>query len=155
MLQDNIILCDTKSGVLLAFTGAMVIFCLESVAASPSVHHLAPWATLASVVGFFIAAIGFLISGTFSLSTVMPRIHRRAPADHIFWEAPSFRLSVEDYIGHMHALDVHVEHDEKLRHLHTLAMICRAKFAHLRHAMNFAILGFVLIVVAELAKAAP
>jgi hypothetical protein len=30
VLQDNIILCDGKSGVLLAFDGAMVIFCVDT-----------------------------------------------------------------------------------------------------------------------------
>jgi hypothetical protein len=151
VLQDNIVLCDTKSGVLLAFTGAMVIFCLDQVGepakASGLLGDAATW-------GFFLAAAGLLVSCGFCLATVIPRMRRDVGEDHIFWESAPFRRPVEEYVASMRELDIHVERDEKLRHLHTLAAVCRAKFANLRHAMNFAIVGFVILLVAELAKAA-
>ncbi len=52
----------------------------------------------------------------------------------------------------MMSLDAKREHHEKLRHLHTLAAICRSKFANLRQAMTFAIVGFAVLVVGELVK---
>jgi hypothetical protein len=150
VLQDNIVLCDTKSGVLLAFTGAMVIFCLDQVGEPAKVSRLlgdaATWA-------FFLASAALLVSCGFCLATVIPRMRRDVGEDHIFWESAPFRRPVEEYVAVMRELDVHVERDEKLRHLHTLAAVCRAKFANLRHAMNFAIVGFVILLVAELTKA--
>lgn len=155
VLQDNIILCDAKSGILLTFTGAVVIFCLNSVNLVPEPHRIAAWASLAETLGFIGAAASCLISCAFSFATIKPRIQRENADDHIFWEAPAFKLPVEKYVAQMHALDVRSAHNEKLRHLHTLAKVCRNKYAHLEHAMNFALVGFVLLVLAELAKALP
>jgi hypothetical protein len=155
VLQDNIILCDAKSGILLTFTGAVVIFCLNSVNLVPEPHRIAAWASLAETLGYIGAATSCLISCAFSFATIKPRIRRETADDHIFWESPAFKLPVEKYVARMHALDVRSAHDEKLRHLHALAGICRNKYAHLGHAMNFALVGFVLLVVAESAKVLP
>ncbi|SFK68996.1 Pycsar system effector family protein [Methylocapsa palsarum] len=155
VLQDNITLCDAKSGILLTFTGAVVIFCLNGVNLAPEPHRIADWASLGETVGYIGAAASCLISCAFSFATIKPRIQREHVDDHIFWEAPAFRLPVESYIARMHAMDLRSAHDEKLRHLHALAGICRTKYAHLGHAMNFALAGFVLLVLAELARALP
>ena len=122
MLQDNIILCDGKSGVLLAFDGAMVIFCIDAFVA---VHKGAVLPTHATSTDLFLlAGAGFLVSSHFSLSTVLPSL-RRGVDDHIFWEAPIFSLPVEVHIDRMEALEAKYERREKLQHLHLLAGICR------------------------------
>lgn len=151
VLQDNIVLCDAKSGVLLAFSGAMVIFCLD---AFVGLHGAAPQGSLlhlGAIALFVLAAAGFLVSCHFSLATVLPRLRRGRP-DHIFWEAPFFRLPVDSYVEQMLALDLAVQHEDRLRHLHTLAGICRSKFRHFQLSMRFGQASFVVLVLAELAR---
>ena len=64
VLQENIVLCDSKSGVLLAFGGAMVIFCVDAFVASRSVHpDIAHWIARGL---FLVSAITFLVSCHFS-----------------------------------------------------------------------------------------
>jgi hypothetical protein len=151
VLQENIVLCDHKSGVLLAFTGAMVVYCVSELGGHFA-GGLRGWMGFVVPGAILIAALAFLISSSFSLSTVMPRIRRGVTEDHIFWEAPAFKLPVEEYVAVMMGLDPVREHHEKLRHLHTLAAICRSKYANLRQAMTFAIVGFAVLVVGELIK---
>jgi hypothetical protein len=154
VLHDNIVLCDLKCGVLLAFTSAMAIYALNAMAEPVAAHRLGAWIAPACVLAFFLSAAGFLISCSFSLATVMPRILHDQAQDHIFWESAAFTGSAGDYLDAMNSLDMHEGRTEKLHHLHTLARICRAKFATMSRAMNFAVVGFVVLVVAELAKAA-
>ena len=151
VLQENIVLCDHKSGVLLAFTGAMVVYCVSELGGHP-LGSLRGAVSMVAPAALALSALAFLISSSFSLSTGMPRIVRGVTEDHIFWEAPAFKLPVEEYVAVMMGLDSRREHHEKLRHLHTLAAICRSKFANLRHAMTFAIVGFAVLVVGELIK---
>jgi hypothetical protein len=154
VLQDNIILCDTKCGVLLAFTGAMVILSLDALQHLVASTRLSEVATYAGAGVFVLAALGFLVSCGFSLATVMPRIRKDAPQDHIFWESEAFKKPVAEYVAAMNSLNIDVEHNEKLVHLHTLARVCRGKFSSLRHAMNSAIVGFAFLVIGECVKAA-
>ena len=148
VLQDNIILCDAKSGVLLAFSSAMVVFCIDAFVGG---RAGAGWLHHAANALFLLAAAGFLVGCHFSLTTVLPRIHRGAD-DHIFWEAPVFQLPVEAYVDRMAALDLAVERRDKLGHLHMLAGICRKKFAHFQLAIRFGQAAFVVLVLAELAR---
>ncbi len=148
VLQDNIVLCDAKSGVLLAFDAAMAIFCIDTFVGLADAR---PHARLAAGALFILSAVAFLASCHFSLLTVLPRLHR-GHQDHIFWESPVFDLPVEEYIEQMEALDATREHREKLRHLHMLAKICRTKFTHFQWAIGFGRAGFVILVLAELAR---
>lgn len=154
VLQDNIVLCDQKSGVLLAFSGAMVIFSLDALAEPITGSRLGAWAGYAGSAALAAAALAFLVSCVFSLATVIPRLRRNAADDHIFWESSVFKLPAAQYVEAMRKLDPEVERDEKLRHLHTLAGICRAKFANFRQGIRFALIGFGAVVMAELLKAA-
>ena len=145
VLQDNILLCDTKAGLLLAFTGAMVIFCIDALAEAHGVRS--PVINTVSKVLLWGAAAGFLVSSHYSLTTVMPRIIR-GTADHIFWESPVFKLPVDQYVGVMRDIDTDLERDEKLRHLHLLAGICGRKFSHFGAGMRLGRIAFVVLVVA-------
>jgi hypothetical protein len=152
VLQDNIALCDTKSGVLLAFTGALAILCVDAVTHVAGAVWLGRWRSIVGPGAFGIAAVPLLVSCAYSLWAVRPRLVRANGDDHIFWESPSLTGSVEAYADRVHHLCASAMTDEKLRHLHTLAGICRAKYRHLRRAMDLAAVGFVVLVVAEIAK---
>src|SRR5215469_3551656 len=106
VLQDNIILCDAKSGVLLAFDAAMVIYCLDAFVTGGGPHQ-SPLHMGANGL-FLVAAAVFLGSCHFCLTTVIPRL-RRGREDHIFWEAPVFSLPVERYVETMDELDLRTE----------------------------------------------
>lgn len=151
VLQDNITLCDGKSGVLLAFDGAMVIFCVETFVELQ--RHAGGFDLLReSLALLFVAAgLAFLLSCHFALSTVAPRL-RRGKADHIFWEAPVFSLPEDGYVEAMRQLDVSTGWSDKLRHLHMLADICKKKFSHFQVAIRLGQVGFVLLVAAEFGR---
>jgi len=153
VLQDNIILCDSKSGVLLAFAGAMAIFCVDTFV---TLQRGAPVRDVAREVPiglFLVAALAFIVSCHFALTTVAPRIRRGKP-DHIFWEAPVFSLSEDQYVAEMRQLDVSTGWSDKLRHLHMLAGICKTKFSRFRIAIKLAQAGFLVLVLAELGRVA-
>jgi len=149
VLQDNIILCDAKSGVLLAFDGAMVIFGIDAFVGGRISHE--NLVHLAANGLFLLSAAAFLVSCHFSLTTVLPRL-RRGHEDHIFWEASIFQLPVDRYVEVMENLDVEQERRDKLSHLHMLAGICRTKFAHFQIAIRSGQIAFGLLVLAELAR---
>lgn len=152
ILQDNVLLCDTKAGLLLAFTGAMVIFCIDLVAKLGETGSGASWAvamTIRALLG--LAGAGFLVSAHFSLTTVLPRMIRGRP-DHLFWESPVYYLPADEFVAEMQNLDPKVEQDDKLRHVHLLAGICRGKFQHFQIAMRYARLSFLCLVAGEVLR---
>jgi hypothetical protein len=154
VLQDNIILCDAKMGILVAFSGAMVIYCIDMAGRSGVLRGGSFWLPVAEAWGFAVAAVGFFITCAFALAAIAPRIRpHQAGDDYIFWGARVFRQPLAPFLEEMHGLDVELEHDNKLRHLHVLAGVCRDKFAHLRQAMNAAAAAFVILVLSELARA--
>lgn len=154
VLQDNIILCDAKMGILVAFAGAMVIYCIDMAGRSGALRGGSAWPSMAEAGGFATAAIGFFVTCAFALAAIAPRIRPlQADDDYIFWGARVFRRPLPAFLEEMHGLDVELEHDNKLRHIHVLAGVCRDKFAHLRQAMNAAAAAFVVLVLTELARA--
>jgi hypothetical protein len=148
VLQDNIILCDQKSGILLAFAAALILVCLDGFNA-PELKHAGLLAKGSRGL-LVVSALSFLVCCYFALSTVIPRI-RKGPDDHIFWESPVFKLPVEQYVERFRNMDVVLERDNRLRYLHTMASICRTKFRHFALALRFGQLGFVALVLAEIA----
>jgi hypothetical protein len=52
----------------------------------------------------------------------------------------------------MRHMDVTTGSDDKLRHLHMLAGICKKKFHHFQVAIRLAQVGFVLLVAAEFGR---
>lgn len=148
VLQDNIVLCDQKSGILLAFAAALILVCLDGFNAP----ELQQPGLITRVAQTFlgVSAVAFLVCCYFALSTVIPRI-RKGVDDHIFWESSVFKLPVEQYVERFRNMDVVLERDNRLRYLHTMAGICRTKFRHFALALRFGQLGFVALVLAEIA----
>lgn len=150
VLQDNIILCDQKSGILLAFAAALILICLDGFKGAGI--HEAGLAVRAAQGLLGLAGLAFLVCSYFALTTVTPRI-RRGRDDHIFWESPVFRLPVEDYVARFRAMDAALERDNRARYLHMLAAICRTKYRHFALALRFGQGGFLALVAAELLHA--
>jgi hypothetical protein len=150
VLQDNIILCDQKAGILLAFAAAMILVSLEGFS-SPEVRKFAAMALVARGA-FVVSALAFLASSSLALATVVPRI-RKGPDDHIFWESPVFKLPVDQYVASFRDMDVERERENRLRYLHTMAAICRSKYRHFAAALRLGQLGFIALVAAEIAQA--
>ncbi|HEY1930249.1 MAG TPA: Pycsar system effector family protein [Caulobacteraceae bacterium] len=154
VLQDNIILGDAKLGILVAFAGAMVIYCIDMAGRSGALRGAASWVSAAEAWGFAAAAVGFLVTCAFALAAIAPRVRpHQADADYVFWGARAFRQPLSAFLDEMRSLDVEVEHENKLRHLYILAGVCRDKYAHLRLAMGAAAAAFGLLVLVELAHA--
>ena len=148
VLQDNIILCDQKSGILLAFAAAMILICLQGFDVREA-HRTG--VSLAIHGAFAIGAVTFLVSCHFALATVFPRI-RRGADDHIFWESEVFKLPVDRYVARFRDMDIEVESENRLRYLHTLASICRAKFRHFRRGIRLAQVGFIILILAYIGR---
>lgn len=145
-LQDNIILCDQKSGILLAFGSAVILFCVQALG---DVSSKADWIERIRSVLLMVSAIGFAAACYFALMSVAPRI-RKTPDDNIFWGSRVYDASAEDYIARYHDADPDQEMTDKLRHLHTLAGICRDKYAAFRHSLRLSLISFVPLIAAEL-----
>ena len=148
VLQDNITLFDTKAAAVLAFSGVMLLYCVDQLAKYAGASGSYVWI----IVGLLsVAAAGFLVSAWFSLSTVRPRVLRSAD-DHVFWDSATFRLPIADYLAAMKRLDPKVARDDKLRHLHLLAGICRNKIRQFRTSLYVAQAAFLALLGAEVAR---
>ena len=155
VLQDNIALFDTKAAAVLAFSGVMVLYSIDSIATFHAAAGPHAWLITTAVRGFFaVAAVGFLLSAMFSLSTVRPRVARGAEG-HVFWDSAVYKLPVADYLRAMKGLDPAQAREEKLRHLHLLAGICRNKIRDFRASLFVAEGAFIALVAAELARLTP
>jgi hypothetical protein len=155
VLQDNIALFDTKAAAVLAFSGVMILYCIDSIA---TLHFgtgphawIVAWVIRALLA---VAAAGFMLSAMFSLSTVRPRVARGAEG-HVFWDSSVYKLPLAEYLRAMKALNPTAARDEKLRHLHLLAGICRNKIRDFRASLFVAQGAFVALVLAELARLVP
>jgi len=153
VLQDNIALCDTKAGLLLAFSGAMVIFCIDAFARAHAAANGGAPIGIVIQAAIGLAAAGFLASAQFSLTTVLPRMIRGG-SDHIFWESPVFKLPLERYLAEMEGVSPAIERRDMLRHLHLQAQICRSKFRHFLIAMRLAQIAFAALVLGEVLRVA-
>ena len=151
VLQDNIMLCDQKSGILLAFAAAMILVSLQGFATREA-HKPDGVVSILILGGFLFAAVAFLATCYFALATVTPRI-RKGPDDHIFWESRIFLLPVEQYVARFREMDTDTERENQLRYLHTMARICRTKFHQFAFAMRFGLLGFIALVLAYVGNA--
>ena len=154
VLQDNIALFDTKAAAVLAFSGVMVLYSIDAIATFRL--EAGPHAWLVTVVTRFLlaaAAAGFLLSAMFALSTVRPRVARGSEG-HVFWDAAVYKLPITDYLKAMKGFGPAQARDEKLRHLHLLAGICRNKTRDFSASLYVAEGAFMLLVAAELARLA-
>jgi len=154
VLQDNIILCDTKCGILLAFSALIIQWCLDNVLTLSGYKGAGLPLVCARIemVLYAFAVLSLFVTIGFTWRVIRPRI--RTTDDHIFWGAKFFNQSEEAFMQTIQNVKGDVLAKDMLHHLHVLAGICREKFENFRCAAIAAELsaGFVLLAVsAELA----
>jgi Family of unknown function (DUF5706) len=155
VLQDNIILCDTKCGILLAFSALIIEWCLDKVLtlSGYNVAGLPLVFARIEMVLYAFAVLSLFVTIGFTWRVIRPRL--RTTDDHIFWGAKFFNQSEEAFMQTIQNVKGEVLGKDMLRHLHVLAGICRDKFQNFRCAAIAAEFstGFVLLAVsAELAE---
>ena len=148
-LQDNIILCDAKCGILLGFGALTLLWCLDKLLAlsgNGAERHLMSFATLEELLYAF-AILALLVTVAFAWRVIRPRIQHSH--DHIYWGSKVFTQPKTDFTIAIQKTDPDVLATDMLHHLHVLAGICRAKFANFERAIIAAqcAAGFVFLAV--------
>jgi hypothetical protein len=145
LLQDNIILLDAKSAALLALSGVLLFHCIDRAVQLTSAAA-SPVASL--VLGLYLAASLSLVATTaFCWFAIKPRIVKAD--DHLYWGSKLYLGSAETFVSQIKSADADVIADELLRLIHTLAGICRRKFAAFEHAVWATELSLLLVLAAE------
>lgn len=149
VLHDNIELCDQKSGLLMAISSVLVIFCLQSLPIPERVEHSLSSPLLWTMdVLYAVGILGFTVSAYLGLRVVAPRV-RGHTNDHIYWMSRLFELPEKEFLTRIHeAGDWELERDMAL-HLKTLAAICRSKYRVFNWAQYVAEFSFAAVVIAE------
>lgn len=150
VLHGNIGLCDQKSGILLAFSAAMVVYCLQALSGAADSAAGRGW-QIAIHVLYLLGTAGFFLAAYFALRVIRPRLHRHAN-DYVFWESDLFLLSEPDFLSSISALDSEALEGAMRQHLHRLADICRRKFANMSYAIMCGEIAFLTVVAAELVR---
>lgn len=134
-LQEHPPAADGKAGALLTFIGLMFSLLagqsdhMSTMLSTPSGER---WITLAGLFGFGITALGTVVE---SFRTISPRFPPAPPSLAFFGDIAA--LSREEYVRKIESLEPEEALEQILRYNHTLAQICVAKFAKLRHAIRF------------------
>lgn len=149
VLHDNISLCDQKSGLLMAISSVLVVFCLQSLPIPKAVEHALGSPLLWTMdMLYAIGILGFTVAAYLGLRVVAPRV-RGHTDDHIFWMSRLFDLPEKEFLARIHAAgDWELERDMAL-HLKTLAIICRSKYRLFGWAQYVAEFSFAAVVIAE------
>lgn len=149
VLHDNISLCDQKSGLLMAISSVLVVFCLQSLPIPQTVVQSlsSPLLWLMDIL-YAVGILGFTVAAYLGLRVVAPRV-RGHTDDHIYWMSRLFDLPEKEFLARIHAAgDWELERDMAL-HLKTLATICRSKYRVFGWAQYVAEFSFASVVIAE------
>ena len=135
VLQDNILLCDAKSGILVTFAAGVLWRCVQAVAdfVIPD-PGLLGYVQYLYLILYILAVPAWLVTAYWALRTVRPRI--RPTEDHIYWGAPLFLKSPDEFVAGIRGAAPDALMDGMLRHLHTLGAICRDKYGCFHKAVR-------------------
>lgn len=145
VLQDNIILCDAKSGALLGAGAVVMVWCVErfvNAAVEKSLYSRFE----AGALGVAILAI--IVTMYFAWRVIKPRFVTSNDDDHIFWASRTFDISEAAFTDRIQSAKPEVLAADMIRHLYILAGVCRRKFAYFRSATMAAQVAFVFVVLA-------
>lgn len=150
-IHDDVALVDQKTGILIAFSGAAIGFCLDhvragAIAGSGILPHAA--AIIAQIM-FWTATFFFGVSIYIALRVVRPRV-LASGGSSLFWKSPLYDLAPKDFVKRIDSMPVTELEQDMLLDLRSIAIICRTKFDHFRRALRFGEIAFVLAVMAEI-----
>ena len=148
-IHDDVALVDQKTGILIAFCGAAIGFSLDHVRETGSGHGFLPavMGNLAPVL-FWTSAFLFGVSTYIALRVVRPRV-LKSGGSSLFWKSTLYDLPPAEFVKRIDSMPVTELEQDMLLDLRSIAIICRTKFDHFRHALRFAEIAFVVAVVAE------
>ena len=129
VLQDNIILCDAKSGILVGFAVVTLLWCFDRLREAVAAGEVGGEALL-----FGMAMLALLAVIVFGWRAIKPRIKRGN--DHIYWGSKVFTGSEQDYIAAVGSVEPDILAADMLRHLHIQGSICREKFDNFERALT-------------------
>jgi hypothetical protein len=151
--QDNIILCDAKSGILLGFGALVVLWCLDKLLTlGEGGPELPPVLATAETILYVAAIVALIATIGLTWRVIRPRISQAD--DYIYWGSKVFQQSEAAFITDIQTADWAVLDRDMLRQLHVLAGICRNKYANFRRAVMAAEISAALLLVALLIKVA-
>lgn len=146
VLQDNIILSDAKSAALLALSGVLLFHCLDRALQLNSSSGLSLLG--ATLLGIYVAAsLSLIVTIVFCWLAIKPRLVETD--DHLYWGSKLYLGSAQAFVSAIKSADAEVIEDDLLRMLHTLAGICRQKYAAFEHAVWATELSLVLALCGE------
>src|SRR5260221_14287397 len=96
-LQDNIILCDSKCGILLGFGVLILLWCLDKVltlTGNAEGRHFTAFVAL-EALSYAFAVLALFVAVTFAWKVIRPRIHDIH--DHIYWGSKIFTQPQADF----------------------------------------------------------
>ena len=157
VLQENITLCDAKSGILLAFSTGLLGWCFDKLSyllpdlpkAGPSLST-SEWLGFIPIPLYVLAIFAWAVTIYFAWNSVKPRI--RPTADYIFWDSSVFKKPQADFANDIRAAEPDLLMENMLGHLHMLAAICREKFHYFHRAVVPAEWRAILVSLAELSR---
>jgi hypothetical protein len=148
VLQDNIVLCDAKSGFLLAFAAGVLWRCVEGVAnfVMPD-PDLAGYVSYLYLILYILAVPAWLIAAYWALMTVRPRVMQAC--GHFDCGAPLFQESQDEFVASIRGTAPDALMGGMLRHLHSLAAVCDDKYRCFHRAVRVTAVAAVFFVSAE------
>jgi hypothetical protein len=153
VLQDNIILCDAKSGFLLAFAAIVMTRCLDKATELASARAASCICmTHIVLILYAVAIVGFICTVVFVWRVVRPRL--RPHDDFVYWGSKIFTGTEMEFAVAVQSVTPSALAVDLLRHLYILAEICRRKFANFQCAAVAAEFSTIVFVLAEVARIA-
>jgi hypothetical protein len=148
VLQDNIILVDAKSGILMAFCAVVVFRCFDKLQEIKTVvASTCPCGLTASAILYWLAVLGLLVTTIFAWKVVKPRITKTN--DLIYWGADAFLHDLNHFTTAVQSIGQTTLGQDVLQHLFVLAAICRKKFESFNRAIVAAEVSVTLALAAE------
>jgi len=148
VLQDNIVLCDAKSGFLIAIAAGVLWRCIEGVAnfVMPD-PGLAGYVSYLYLILYILAVPAWLVAAYWALMTVRPRMMQTG--GNLDWGAPLFQKSQDDFVASIRGTASDALMDGMLRHLHSLGAVCNEKCHCFHRAVRITAVAAIFFVSAE------
>ncbi len=149
-IHDDVALVDQKTGILIAFSGFAIPFCIDHVqgVAAASSLLLPRAASIIAQTLFWLAAFLFGVSIYIALRVVRPRV-LKSGGTSLFWKSAIYDLSPTEFVQRIDSMPIEDLERDTLLDLRSIAIICRTKFDHFRRSLRFAEIAFVVAVAAE------